>query len=119
VTRVGDCIFRACHTDRLQSEVGAKFAFENLLPGSLDVPRIIKQARAKGYRGPVLGTDGWDSPKLIEWGGAAVERDALKAADCPTITGQVKFDESRNPVKPVVIIQVKSGKLAYHSTVNS
>ena len=136
VTQVGDYIFRACYTDRLQSEVGAKFAFENLkarnvgcifeksngafksaaenfaakfnalggkvvaepfdqfgtmdfgpqlakilpakpdllyLPGSLDVPQIIKQARAKGFKGPVLGTDGWDSPKLIELGGDAVE----------------------------------------------
>jgi branched-chain amino acid transport system substrate-binding protein len=43
-------------------------------------------------------------------------RDALKTADFPAVSGRVKFDEFRNPVKPVVIVQVQSGKFAYNST---
>jgi len=45
-------------------------------------------------------------------------RDALKTADFPALFGRVKFDEARNPAKPVVIVQVRSGKLAYTATVN-
>lgn len=36
-----------------------------------EVGRIIKQARELGITVPLLGTDGWDSPKLIEIAGAA------------------------------------------------
>lgn len=37
-----------------------------------DVALIAKQARELGYKGPLLGGDGWDSPKLTEIGGAAL-----------------------------------------------
>jgi branched-chain amino acid transport system substrate-binding protein len=147
-------------------------------PGD-EAANVAKQAREKGFKGPILGMDDWDMPQLIKQGGSAVEgsyftnhfstgdprpevqgfvkkyhdrfgvdpdvlavlaydasrllfdsirragstdgsavRDALKAADFPAITGRVKFDDSRNPAKPVVIIQVQSGKLAYNSTMN-
>ena len=140
---------------------------------------IARQAREKGFNGPMLGPDSWDSPQFIELGGPAVEgcyftnhfcaadtrpevqdfvkkyvgrfgvaptaaaamaydasrllfdsitragstngpalRDAQKAADFPGISGRIKFDASRNPQKPVAIIQVQSGKWAYNSTVN-
>lgn len=36
-----------------------------------EVGRIIKQARELGITVPLLGTDGWDSPKLAEIAGAA------------------------------------------------
>ena len=45
-------------------------------------------------------------------------RDALKAADFSGVSGRVKFDEARNPLKPVAIIQIRSGKPAYDSTMN-
>ena len=35
-----------------------------------DVGKIIKQARELGMMIPVLGNDAWDSPKLVELGGA-------------------------------------------------
>jgi branched-chain amino acid transport system substrate-binding protein len=33
--------------------------------------KIVKQARELGVTVPMLGTDGWDSPKMVEIGGAA------------------------------------------------
>jgi branched-chain amino acid transport system substrate-binding protein len=38
-----------------------------------DAGLIARQARALGIRGTLLGGDGWDSPKLVEIGGDAVE----------------------------------------------
>jgi len=38
-----------------------------------EVGAIAKQARALGMRQPLLGGDGWDSPKLTEIGGDAVQ----------------------------------------------
>ncbi len=36
-----------------------------------EVSKIIKQARELGINSPMLGSDGWDSPKLVEIAGAA------------------------------------------------
>lgn len=38
-----------------------------------DAALAAKQARELGYKGPLLGGNGWESPKLIELGGAALE----------------------------------------------
>jgi branched-chain amino acid transport system substrate-binding protein len=144
-----------------------------------DVALIAKQARELGFKGPLVGGDGWDSPKLMEVGGAAVEgcfftnhysqddtapmvqafvksyktkygaepdalaalgydatnimldaiqragktdgdaiRDALTKTDLQTVTGKVKFDGDRNPVKSAVIIEIKGGKQVFKTTVN-
>ena len=144
-----------------------------------DVALIAKQARELGFKGPLVGGDGWDSPKLCEVGGAAVEgcfftnhyaaddtrpiiqefvkkykdkynanpdalaclaydatylvldavkragkvdgpaiKDALKATDMAVVSGQVKFDGDRNPIKSAVVIEIKGGKFVYRSTVN-
>jgi len=144
-----------------------------------DVALIAKQARELGFKGPLVGGDGWDSPKLMEVGGSAVEgcfftnhysqddtapmvqafvksyktkygadpdalaalgydatnimldaiqragdtdgakiKDALQKTDLKTVTGQVKFDGDRNPVKSAVIIEIKGGKQVYKTTVN-
>jgi branched-chain amino acid transport system substrate-binding protein len=144
-----------------------------------DVALIAKQARELGFKGPLVGGDGWDSPKLCEVGGAAVEgcfftnhyaaddtrpviqdfvkkyqakynaapdalaclaydatylmldavqkagkadgtaiRDALKATDMDVVSGHVKFDENRNPVKSAVVIEIKGGKFVYRASVN-
>jgi branched-chain amino acid transport system substrate-binding protein len=37
-----------------------------------EVGLIARQARELGFRGPLLGGDGWDSPKTLEIGGDAV-----------------------------------------------
>jgi branched-chain amino acid transport system substrate-binding protein len=144
-----------------------------------DVALIAKQARELGFKGPLVGGDGWDSPKLVEVGGAAVEgcfftnhysqdnttplvqnfvkaysakysgapdalaalgydatnimldaiqragktdgasiKDALVKTDLQTVTGHVKFDGDRNPVKSAVIIEIKGGKQVFKTTVN-
>jgi len=144
-----------------------------------DVALIAKQARELGFKGPLVGGDGWDSPKLCEVGGPALEgcfftnhyaaddtrpiiqdfvkkykekynaspdalaclaydatylvlnavekagkadgpaiRDALKATDMAVVSGQVKFDENRNPVKSAVVIEIKGGKFVYRASVN-
>jgi branched-chain amino acid transport system substrate-binding protein len=143
-----------------------------------DVAIMAKQARELGFKGPMLGGDGWDSPKLIEIAGPAVEgcfftnhyakedktpivqefvrkyTDKYKAApdalaalaydaanimldaitragatdgaaiqaalaktDLRVVTGQVKFDEKRNPVKSAVIIELKGGHEVYRTTI--
>ena len=144
-----------------------------------DAALIAKQARELGFKGPMVGGDGWDSPKLVEIGGAAIEgcfftnhyasddtrpvvqdfvkkyktkfgaepdalavlaydgaylmfdaikragktdgpsiKAALAASDMAVVSGQVKFDENRNPVKSAVIVEIKNGKQVYRATVN-
>jgi len=139
-----------------------------------DAALIIKQARALGFIGPVVGGDGWDSPKMIEVGGNAVEncyftnhyamddnrpavqafvkryaaeygghpdalaclaydatnlmldavrragrddgpaiRDALRTADLGTVSGRVRFNADRNPIKPAVIIKFQNGRQVF------
>jgi branched-chain amino acid transport system substrate-binding protein len=144
-----------------------------------DVGLIAKQARELGFKGPLVGGDGWDSPELVKIGGTAVEngfftnhyssedkrpivqdfvkkykakfgaepdalaalgydamyimldaikragstkgaaiRDALKATDINVVSGRIKFDANRNPIKSAVIIEIKNGKQVYRTTVN-
>ncbi|SFL59659.1 amino acid/amide ABC transporter substrate-binding protein, HAAT family [Pelosinus propionicus DSM 13327] len=46
------------------------------LPGYYDdVGKIIKQARELGITAPILGGDAWDSPRLVELGGAQALND--------------------------------------------
>jgi branched-chain amino acid transport system substrate-binding protein len=143
-----------------------------------DVAIMAKQARELGFKGPMIGGDGWDSPKLVEIAGPAVEgcfftnhyakedkapivqefvkkytdkykaspdalaalaydaanimldavnragstdgaaiQAALTKTDLRVVTGQVKFDEKRNPVKSAVIIEIKGGQQVYKTTV--
>jgi branched-chain amino acid transport system substrate-binding protein len=143
-----------------------------------DVAIIAKQARELGFKGPLVGGDGWDSPKLTEIAGPAIEgcfftnhyakedkapivqdfvkkytakynaapdalaalaydatnimldainragstdgtaiQGALVKTDLKVVTGQVKFDGERNPVKSAVIIEIKGGQQVYKTTV--
>ena len=143
-----------------------------------DVAIIAKQARELGFKGPLVGGDGWDSPKLTEIAGTAIEgcfftnhyakedkspivqefvkkysakysaspdalaalaydaanimldavnragsmdgaaiQGALVKTDLKVVTGQVKFDGERNPVKSAVIIEIKGGQQVYKTTV--
>jgi len=49
--------------------------------------------------------------------GAAI-KNALAATDLGVVSGQVKFDANRNPVKSAVIIEIKGGQQVYRTTVN-
>jgi branched-chain amino acid transport system substrate-binding protein len=144
-----------------------------------DVALIARQARELGFKGPMVGGDGWDSPELTKIGGAAVEgtfftnhyskddirplvrdfvarfkakynadpdalaalaydatyimlhavktagtadgaaiKNALTMTDLEVVSGRVKFDAKRNPVKSAVIIEIKGGQQVYRTTVN-
>lgn len=45
-------------------------------------------------------------------------RDALKMIRINGVTGNISFDENRNPVKSVVILQIKDGRQKYVTTIN-
>jgi len=140
---------------------------------------IMRQAKELGMDVPAGGGDGWDSPKLVEIGGADVEggvfsnhfskedlspevqgfvtkyrkkygvdpdalaslaydaafvllsaiekagslegadiRDALKATQFKGATGNITFDENRNPIKSAAILQINNGQQQYLTTVN-
>ncbi len=65
----GDSDFRSQLTSIKQSSPQIIF-----LPGYYaDVGQIVIQARDLGLTVPLVGGDGWDSPKLIEIGGRALE----------------------------------------------
>jgi len=132
---------------------------------------ITQQARELGFKGPMLGADGWDSPKLVELGRRHMEntffsthfspedpnpaaqifvgsyqakygeppdghatmgyeaatillaairgagttdgravRDAIARTNLRLVTGQITFDAQRNPIKPIVFLEVKGGR---------
>lgn len=142
-----------------------------------DAALVVQQARELGYRGPLLGADGWDSPKLLELGRDALEntfftaffspedpstavqnfvrafkarhgeapdghatmayeaamilldaiqragstegraiRDAIARTDLGLVSGQVTFDPGRNPVKPIVFLEIKAGRPMFRTT---
>jgi branched-chain amino acid transport system substrate-binding protein len=131
-----------------------------------DVALIAKQARELGFKGPMMGGDGWvegcyftnhyspdDVSPVVQafvkaykakfngipdayatlayvatdimldaftragtTDGPAV-KDALAKTDLACVTGQIRFDDHRNPVKAAVIIQIKDGKQVYKATV--
>jgi branched-chain amino acid transport system substrate-binding protein len=142
-----------------------------------DVANIAIQARKLGMTAPLLGGDGWDSSKLGEIGGQAIEgsfysnhaapddpnlagfvqkyedeygakpdalgalgydaanvlidalkrtngqggqalRDAIASTkDFPGVTGTINFNESRDAVKPAVILEMKGGSPKYVATI--
>lgn len=142
-----------------------------------DAALIAQQARELDYRGPLLGADGWDSPKLLELGGLSMEntfftshfapddpspavqafvtsfkarhreqpdghatmgyeaatilmdsiqragttegravRDAIAHTNLRLVTGQITFDAQRNPIKPIVLLEVKGGRPGFRAT---
>ncbi|EQB63772.1 MAG: hypothetical protein RBG1_1C00001G1351 [candidate division Zixibacteria bacterium RBG-1] len=65
----GDIDFRAQLTNLKSKKAEAIF-----VPGYYtEVGLLVRQARDLGIRIPIIGGDGWDSPKLIEIGGKALE----------------------------------------------
>jgi len=65
----GDTDFSAHHTAIKKAKPDAIY-----VPGYYsDVGIIARQARELGIKVPLIGGDGWDSPKLFELGGSAME----------------------------------------------
>jgi branched-chain amino acid transport system substrate-binding protein len=64
-----------------------------------DVGVIAKQARELGLRQPLMGGDGWDSPKLTELGGSAINGSYFSdhySADNPSPRVQKFIQDFRN-----------------------
>lgn len=135
---------------------------------------IMKQSREIGLSVPTGGGDGWDSPKLVEIGGPAVEgcvfsnhfskddtsaavrnfvgkykqkfgaepdalaslaydaakillsaitktqstdpdalKEAIRTSSVAGVSGNITFDEKRNPIKSAVILKIKDGKQVF------
>ncbi len=45
-------------------------------------------------------------------------KDALKNIDYQGVTGHIKFDANRNPIKSAVILKIENGKQVYVTTIN-
>jgi branched-chain amino acid transport system substrate-binding protein len=144
-----------------------------------DAGLIARQAKSLGLTATLLGADGWDSPKLVEIGGRAMDgaffsnhysvddpapavrrfvdayktrygaepdsiaatsydamrlladaitragstegkrvRDALASTkDFRGVTGTITMDADRNPVKPVVVLQVENGRFRFAASI--
>ncbi|GHT73210.1 ethanolamine utilization protein EutJ [Spirochaetia bacterium] len=96
-----------------------------------DVVKFVKNFQAKFAALPgAFAALGYDSMSLIKdaiiaagSSDAVAVRDALAAVDGSYITGHIRFDERRNPVKSAVVLEIvkgAEGKLttAYKTTVN-
>ncbi|MGC8575557.1 MAG: ABC transporter substrate-binding protein [Caldisericum sp.] len=91
-----------------------------------EVQEFVKKYTAKYGEAPdALAALGYDAMGLIlqaiqnagSTDGAKI-RDALKNIEYHGVSGLIKFDENRNPVKPAVIIKIENGKQVYVTTVN-
>ncbi|MBI2712788.1 MAG: ABC transporter substrate-binding protein [Bdellovibrio sp.] len=88
LTTLGDYIFRVCFIDPFQGATLARFAATNLKAKTVAIMRdvksdysvgladeflkVFKANGGVGIEAPLLGGDGWDSPKLKEIGGDAL-----------------------------------------------
>ena len=67
--QTGDQDFTAQLGSVLAQEPDAIYA-----PGYFgDAALLVKQARELGFEGPIMGSDAWEAPELIDIGGAAVD----------------------------------------------
>jgi branched-chain amino acid transport system substrate-binding protein len=143
-----------------------------------DAVLIAKEARAQGFKGALVGGDGWDSPRILPPEGLGLDSgffttnfskdedrpivkdfvkkyralhhadpdafaalaydagnvlfDAIRRAgttssqavktalldtDYPGVSGQIRFDAQRNPVKSPVIIEIKGGRMLYRGKI--
>ena len=72
-----------------------------------------------GLNVPLLGCDGWDSPKLVEIGGPEALNNtyfssAYSAQDKEPsvqkfIAGKLTYDADHNPITSAIIIELKDG----------
>lgn len=144
-----------------------------------DVALIARQARGLGFHGPLLGGDGWDSPRLVELAGAAINkgyftchyakdephpevqafvgkfrsrygmdpdalavlgydalnllldairragttdgaaiRTALAATGMRAVSGLIRFDSQRNPIKQASLVEIREGRQVFRAKVS-
>ncbi|MBP8717915.1 MAG: ABC transporter substrate-binding protein [Candidatus Atribacteria bacterium] len=90
------------------------------------VQNFVKEYSEKyGQTPDSFGTLGYDSALILidsleragSTDGAAI-RDAIKAFNKEVVSGQIIYDENRNPIKSAAIIKVEDGKFVYYKTIN-
>jgi len=103
--------------------------FVNHFTPESDVPaaqKFVKDYEARfGQKPDALGALAYEAAMIIveaiKVAGSTEPkaiRDALAATNMETITGTIKYDENRNPVKGAVILEVRDGKVFYKTSVN-
>ncbi|HUX39518.1 MAG TPA: ABC transporter substrate-binding protein, partial [Rectinemataceae bacterium] len=90
------------------------------------VQDFVQKYQAKYGEAPdALAALGYDAMNIMldaikragKTDGASI-RDALKATDIAVVSGQVKFDANRDPIKSAVVIAIQNGQQVYKTTVN-
>jgi branched-chain amino acid transport system substrate-binding protein len=90
------------------------------------VQEFVKNFKAKYHATPdCMATLAYDATYIMlnaiktagTTNGAAI-RDALAKTDLGVVSGQIKFNANRNPIKSVFIIEIKGGKQVLRTTVN-
>jgi len=90
-----------------------------------EVQNLVKAYTAKFGEPPdALAALAYDAANLMfdaiqragSTDGTAI-RDALKTTNFKAVSGQITFDQNRNPVKAAVIIEMKNGQQVYKATV--
>ncbi len=90
----------------LPKVTGAKPAAISIPGYDAEVSKIIKQAREMGLNVPLLGCDGWESPKLAEIAGAAALKgcyyvSGFSAQDAdPSVQNFIKSYKEKNQKEP-------------------
>lgn len=90
------------------------------------VQEFIKNYKAKYNEEPnTFAALGYDAAKItiaaIEKAGSTDPKaivDAMKATDITVLTGKITFDENRNPIKGVTILQIVDGKYSMFEKLN-
>uniref|UniRef100_A0A7C4Y4U9 ABC transporter substrate-binding protein n=1 Tax=Caldisericum exile TaxID=693075 RepID=A0A7C4Y4U9_9BACT len=91
-----------------------------------EVQDFVKKYTAKYGQAPdALAALGYDAMGIIlqaiqnagSTDGAKI-RDAIKNIEYHGVSGVIKFDENRNPIKSAVIIKIENGQQVYKATVN-
>lgn len=98
------------------------FSPESDLPAA---QKFVKDYEARfGQKPDVLGAMAYEAAMIIveaikNAGSTDTRaiRDALAATNMETITGTIKYDENRNPVKSAVILEIKNDKVNYKTSV--
>jgi len=71
---------------------------------------------ALGYDAAKLVADAMKRSKSL--GGQDLRQAIADTKDFPGVTGVINFNETRDAVKPAVILEIKDGKAIYRATVN-
>lgn len=91
-----------------------------------NVQNFIKDYKEKYGKDPnSFAALGYDAAKIMA---AAIEKagstdkeaiiKALNETDVTSVTGHIKYDENRNPIKSAAVLQIKGGKDVFYETLN-